>query len=93
VRFVADDGIPSAFRHFEFSLHILVARELVQAGDDEVVFEEPVARAGDLQLSNSRRAISSLMKRPAMIVFSRGRIVCQQKVQRLTRQHGAPWSD
>jgi hypothetical protein len=35
---VTDNQIPTAFRDFEFMLYILVARELIEPGDDEVVF-------------------------------------------------------
>ena len=43
VGLVADDQVPAAFRGLQLSLHIFVAREFVETGDDEVVFEEPVA--------------------------------------------------
>ena len=43
VRLVADDQVPAAFRDLELVLYVFVARELVETGDDEVVFEEPVA--------------------------------------------------
>ena len=43
VRLVADDQVPTAFRDLELLLHVFVAREFVETGDDEVVFEEPVA--------------------------------------------------
>src|SRR5271163_4311614 len=40
---VADHKVPTAIRDLEFLLYVLVAREFVETGDDEVVFEEPVA--------------------------------------------------
>ena len=50
VRFVADDEIPAAVGRLQLLLHVLVARELVEPGDDEVCFQEPVAGAGGLEL-------------------------------------------
>ena len=50
VRLVADDEIPAAVRRLELLLHVLVARELVETGDDQVGFEEPVAGARGLEL-------------------------------------------
>ena len=50
VRLVADDEVPAAVGRLELLLHVLVARELVEAGDDEVGLEEPVAGAGGLEL-------------------------------------------
>jgi hypothetical protein len=48
--FIANDQIPTAFRGLKFMLHIFVARKLVKPGNDEVVFEEPVAGARRFQL-------------------------------------------
>ena len=45
-----DDEVPASIGCGELGLHVLVAGELVEAGDDEVVLEEPVARAGGLEL-------------------------------------------
>ncbi len=50
VRLVADDEVVAAVRGAELLLHVLVARELVEARDGEVVLEEPVAGAGGLEL-------------------------------------------
>ena len=47
---VADDEIPAAVGGLQLLLHVLVARELVEAGDDEVVLQEPVAAARRFQL-------------------------------------------
>src|SRR6202040_3728192 len=43
VRLVADHKVPTAFRDLQFLLYVLVARKLVETGDHEVVFQEPVA--------------------------------------------------
>ena len=50
VGFVADDQVPVAVAGLQFLLHFLVAREFVEAGDDEVGLEEPVAGAGGFEL-------------------------------------------
>ena len=50
VRLVADDEVVAAVRGAELLLHVLVARQLVEARDGEVVLEEPVAGAGGLEL-------------------------------------------
>ena len=50
VRLVADHEVPAAIGRLELLLHILVARELVEAGDDEVGFQEPVAGARGFEL-------------------------------------------
>ena len=50
VRLVADDEVPAAIGRLELLLHILVARELVEAGDDQVGLQEPVAGAGGFEL-------------------------------------------
>ena len=50
VRLVADDEIPAAVGRLQLLLHVLVARELVEPGDDEVGFQEPVAGAGGFEL-------------------------------------------
>ena len=50
VGFVADDEVPVAVAGLEFLLHFLVAGEFVEAGDDEVGLEEPVAGAGGFEL-------------------------------------------
>ena len=49
VRLVADDQVPAAIGRLELLLHILVARELVEASDDEIGFQEPVAGARGLE--------------------------------------------
>ena len=49
MRFVTDDQVPAAVRGLELLLHVLVPRELVQAGNHEVVFQEPVAGACGFQ--------------------------------------------
>ena len=46
---IADDEIPTAIRHHELGLDIFVAREFVEAGDDEVGFKKPVTGPGRLQ--------------------------------------------
>ena len=50
VGFVAYDEVPVAVAGLEFLLHFFVAGELVEAGDDEVGLEEPVAGAGGFEL-------------------------------------------
>ena len=50
MRLVADDQVVAAVRGAELLLHVLVARQLVEARDGEVVLEEPVAGAGGLEL-------------------------------------------
>ena len=50
VRLVADDQIPARVRRLQLLLHVLVARQLVQPGNDEVRLQEPVAGAGGVQL-------------------------------------------
>jgi len=50
VGLVRDDEIPGGFGDGELGLDVLVPAELVEAGDDEVVFEEVVAGAGGLEV-------------------------------------------
>ena len=50
VRLVADHEVEAAVGRLELLLHVLVARELVEPGDDEVRFEKPVAGAGGFEL-------------------------------------------
>ena len=50
VGLVADHQVPAAVRGLELLLHLLVARQLVEAGNDQVGFEKPVAGARRLQL-------------------------------------------
>jgi len=50
VGLIAYDEIVAAVRGTEFLLHVLVARELVETGDGEIVFEEPIPSAGSLEL-------------------------------------------
>ena len=50
VRFVADHQVVAAVRGSELRVDILVAGQLVQPGDGEIGFEEPVAGAGRLEL-------------------------------------------
>ncbi len=50
VGFVADHQIPAAIGCLQLLLHVFVAREFVEAGDDEVGFQEPVAGACRFQL-------------------------------------------
>jgi hypothetical protein len=50
VGLVADHQVPAAVGGLELLLHLLVARELVEAGDDQVGFEEPVAGARRFEL-------------------------------------------
>ena len=47
---VADYEVPAAIRRLQLVLDVLVARELVETGDDEVSFQKPVAGAGGLEL-------------------------------------------
>ena len=39
VGLVADDEVPPTLRRAELGLHVLVARQLVEAGNHEVVFQ------------------------------------------------------
>jgi hypothetical protein len=50
VRLVADDEVVAAIRRGELRLYGLVAGELVEPRDGEIVLQEPVARAGGLEL-------------------------------------------
>jgi hypothetical protein len=50
VRLVADDQVVAVVQRGEFLLNGLVARELVETGDGEIVFDEPVAGARGLEL-------------------------------------------
>jgi hypothetical protein len=50
VGLVADDEVVAAVGGAELLLHVLVARELVEARDREVVLEEPVAGTGGFEL-------------------------------------------
>jgi hypothetical protein len=50
VRLVADHEVPAAVRRLELGLHVLIAGELVEAGDAEVGLEEPVAGARGFEL-------------------------------------------
>ncbi len=50
VRLVADHEVPAAIGRLELLLDVLVARELVETGDDQVGLQEPVAGAGGLEL-------------------------------------------
>ena len=47
---VADHEVPATVRRAELGLHVLVARELVEPGDGEIVLQEPIAGARSLQL-------------------------------------------
>ena len=49
VRFVADHQVPAAIRRLQFLLQVLVAGQLVQPGDDQVLLHEPVAGAGGFE--------------------------------------------
>ena len=50
VGLVAHDQVPARVRRLQLLLHLLVARQLVQTGDDQVGLEEPVAGAGGFEL-------------------------------------------
>ncbi len=50
VGLVADHQVPTAVRGLELLLEVLVARELVESGDDQVGFEEPVTGARRFEL-------------------------------------------
>ena len=50
VGLVADDQVPATIRRGELLLQVLVAGQLVQARDDQVVLEEPVSGARGLEL-------------------------------------------
>jgi hypothetical protein len=44
VRLVADDEVPTPVRRSELGLYIFVAGELVEPGDDEVIFQQQDAK-------------------------------------------------
>ena len=48
-KLVAHDQIPAPVGHRQLGLHILVAAQLVETGDDEIVLHEPITRACRLQ--------------------------------------------
>ena len=50
VRLVAHDQVPAGVGRLQLLLHVLVARQLVEAGDDQVGLQEPVAGAGGFEL-------------------------------------------
>ena len=50
VGLVADHEVPAAIGRLELLLHVLVAGQLVEAGDDEVGLQEPVAGARGFEL-------------------------------------------
>ena len=50
VGLVAHDKVPTAIRRLQLLLDILVARQLVEPGDDQIGFEEPITGAGSFQL-------------------------------------------
>jgi len=50
VGLVADDQIPAAVRRLQLLLHVVVAGQLVERGNDQAAFEEPFARARGLEL-------------------------------------------
>ena len=50
VRLVADDEVPARVGRLQLLLHVLVARQLVEAGNDEVALQEPVAGPGGFEL-------------------------------------------
>jgi hypothetical protein len=50
VRFVADDQVPPAVRCLELLLNVLITRKLIEPGNHQIGFQEPVAGASSLQL-------------------------------------------
>ena len=68
VRFVADDQVPTAVWRHELLLHILLARELVEACNDEVGFQEPVPGSRRLQLVVCQN-LERQMKAPVQFVL------------------------
>ena len=50
VCFVADHEIPAAVRSRELCLNIFVAREFIETGNNEIVFEKPVTGSSSFQL-------------------------------------------
>jgi hypothetical protein len=50
VSFVADHEVPATVGRLQFLLYVLVARELVEAGNNEVGFQEPIAGPRCFQL-------------------------------------------
>ena len=47
---IAHDQVPARVRRLQLLLHVLVARQLVQTGNDQVGLDEPVSGAGGFQL-------------------------------------------
>jgi hypothetical protein len=68
VRLVADDQVVATVRGAQLLLHVLVARQLVEAGDGEIVFEEPVACAGGFELVVGQD-LEGQMEAPAQLVL------------------------
>ena len=50
VGLVEDDEVPACAGHPELGLHIGIPREFVEAGDDEIVFDEPVPGSGRFEV-------------------------------------------
>ena len=50
VSLVEDDEVPACAGHPELGLDIGIPRELVEAGDDEIVFDEPVPGSGRFEV-------------------------------------------
>ena len=50
VRLVAHDQVPAGVGRLQLLLHVLVAGQLVETGDDQVGLQEPVAGAGGFEL-------------------------------------------
>ena len=69
VRLVAHNEVPAAAGGREFCLHLLVAAQLVEPGEDQVVLDKPIAGARRLQLvvgQDLERQVKALVARPAI---------------------------
>jgi hypothetical protein len=70
MRFIADNEIPTAVGCSKFLLHILIAGEFVQPGDNKIVFQKPVACTGGFKLIISEN-IEGKLKAAIQLVLPR----------------------
>ena len=68
VSLVTHDEIPATVWRLELLLHVLVARELVETGDHQIGFQEPIAGARGFELvvgENLEREMEAVTPRSA----------------------------